>query len=142
MRSQRDFATYNIDIYAAVSVSDNPAGGYNPIDQSSVLALHRIARLVRNIIMHPDNVHLQLKQVIDSRSQNLVGKRWIASKEVFQPQIGDRPVQGVIAMRIVLNVTFNEFPVLQIYENLEVVGIEVKRASDGKIILQADFDTT
>ena len=142
MRSQRDFATYNIDIYAAVSASDNPAGGYNPIDQSSVLALHRIARLVRNIIMHPDNVHLQLKQVIDSRSQNLVGKRWIASKEVFQPQIGDRPVQGVIAMRIVLNVTFNEFPVLQIYENLEVVGIEVKRASDGKIILQADFDTT
>jgi len=133
---QKDDAIYNIDVYTAVQASDNVAGGYNPGDESSVLALHRIIRLVRNIIMHPDNTYLQFAR------GELVWRRWINSKEIFQPQIGDRPIQNVIASRIVLSVSFNEVPVNETFETLEVVGIEVKRAEDGKVILTADFDTT
>ena len=118
------------------------AGGYNPVDESSVLALHRIVRLVRNIIMHPDNTYLKLTQTVGSRTGNLVGRRWINSKEMFQPQIGDRPVQGVIACRIPLSVSFSETPVTETYNTLEVVGITAKRAGDGKVILEADFDLT
>jgi len=133
---QKDDAIYNIDVYTAVQASDNVAGGYNPGDESSVLALHRIIRLVRNIIMHPDNTYLQFAR------GELVWRRWVNSKEIFQPQIGDRPIQNVIASRIVLSVSFNEVPVNETFETLEVVGIEVKRAEDGKVILTADFDTT
>lgn len=139
---QTDSATYNIDVYAAVPATDDPEGGHNPVDQSSVLALHRIVRLVRNIIMHPDNTYLKLTQTVGSRTGNLVGRRWINSKEVFQPQIGDRPIQGVIACRVVLSVSFPEIPVKETFVTLEEVGVTAKRAIDGKIILQADFDTT
>lgn len=139
---QTDSATYNIDIYAAEPASDNDQGGYYAPDQKTVATLHRIARLIRNIIMHPDNTYLQLKQTVNGKEGNLVGKRWIQSKEIFQPQIGDRPVPYVIACRTVLNVTFPETPVLETFPTLEIVGIEAKRAEDGKIILEADFDTT
>lgn len=139
---QQDQATYNIDCYAAVPASDNAAGGHNPVDQSSVLELHRIVRLVRNIIMHPDNTYLQLSQTVGTKKQNIVTKRWIQSKQIYQPQIGDRPVQGVIACRLTLSATFNETPVTETFVTLEEVGITVKRAEDGKIILLADFDLT
>lgn len=131
---QKDDAVFNIDVYAAVAATDNPAGGHNPTDESTVLALHRIIRLVRNIIMHPDNTYLNLK--------GTVWRRWINSKEKFQPQIGDRPVENVIADRISLSASFNETPVIEDFVKLEVVGIKVKRAEDGKIILEADYDTT
>lgn len=131
---QKDNAVFNIDIYAAAPATDNIAGGHNPADESTILVLHRIIRLVRNIIMHPDNTYLQL--------QGTVWSRWINSKEKFQPQIGDSPVESVIADRISLSAAFNERPVNESFPILEVVGIEVKRASDGKIILEADFDTT
>lgn len=139
---QKDDATYNIDVYAAVAATDNAAGGYNPVDESSVLALHRIVRLVRNIIMHPDNTYLKLTQTVGTQTGNLIWRRWIQSKEVFQPQINDRPAQSVIACRIVLSVAFNELPVIETNETLEVVGVTGKRAEDGKIIFEADFDTT
>ncbi len=139
---QKDDAVFNIDVYTAVAATDNPSGGHNPTDESTVLALHRIIRLVRNIIMHPDNTYLKLTQVVGSKTGNLVWRRWINSKEKFQPQIGDRPVENVIACRISLSVSFNEIPVIETFEELEVVGITAKRAIDGKIILEADYDTT
>ena len=132
--NQKDDAIYNIDVYAAVSATDNQSGGHNPTDESTVLQLHRVIRLVRNIIMHPDNVYLKL--------QGTVWQRWINSKEKFQPQIGDRPIEGIIADRISLSVSFNELPVNESFPTIEVIGITVRRDIDAKIILEADFDTT
>lgn len=142
VKQQRDEATYNIDCYAMSPASNNVAGGFNPGDESSSLALHRIARLVRNIIMHPDNTYLQLGYQVGTRIQNLVGRRWLNSKEVFQPQIGERPIQGLIACRFNLSVSFNEYPVSEDFETLEVVGIIGRRSIDDKIILESDIDTT
>ena len=139
---QTDSATYNIDVYAAAPASDNVAGGYHPVDQTSILDLHRIVRLVRNIIMHPDNTYLQLTQVVGSKTGNLIGRRWITSKEIFQPQIGDRPVQGVIACRIPLSVSFPEIPVNASFDTIELISVVAKRAVDGKVILEADFEIT
>lgn len=133
---------YNLDIYAGAPSADNPAGGYIRGDEQSSQDLHRIIRLVRNIIMHPDNTYLQLSQVVGSRSQNLVWKRWIESFQVFQPQIDDRPAQNVIASRANLQVMFNEIPVIETYEPLELVFIEAKRDGDGKVIFEAEFETT
>ncbi len=140
--TELQFYEYNIDVYAAAPASDNIAGGYHPVDQTSILDLHRIVRLVRNIIMHPDNTYLGLTQVVGSKTGNLIGRRWITSKEIFQPQIGDRPVQGVIACRIPLSVSFPEIPVNASFDTIELISVTAKRAVDGKVILEADFDTT
>ena len=91
--------------------------------------------------MHPNNTYLQLSQAVGSKTQNLVWKRWIESFQIFQPQIDDRPVQGVIASKCSLKVMFNELPVIESYNPLETVYTTAKRAEDGKIIFEAQFDT-
>lgn len=138
---QGSITTYNLDMYAGASSSDNPAGGYNRGDEESVNNLHRIIRLVRNIIMHADNTYLQLYETVGTRRKNLVWKRWIESFQIFQPQIDDRPIENVIASRGTLQVVFNELSVEQTYENLEVVFATAKRTSDGKIIFESEIDT-
>jgi len=139
---QVSVSTYNLDIYAAASSSDDPTGGYNRGDEESSLNLNRIIRFVRNIIMHPDNLYLQLFLMIGSRKQNGIFKRWIQSFQRFQPQIDDRPIQDVIATRCSLQVQFNEMPVIESYEPLEIINIEAKRTEDGKIVFETQFDTT
>ena len=134
--------SYNIDIYAAAASEDDPTGGYLRGDEESAKNLHRIIRLVRNIIMHPDNQYLQLTQAVGGRTQNLIFSRWIDSIQVFQPQIDDRPATGVIAARCSLSVEFNELPVTETYNPLETVYATAKRAEDGKIIFEAQFETT
>ncbi len=133
---------YNLDIYAGAASSNNPGGGYNRGDEDSSQDLQRIIRLVRNIIMHPDNTYLQLSQPVGNKTQNLVWKRWIQSFQTFQPQIDDRPAQNVIASRCNLQVMFNEIPVVEDYEPLEIIAITAKRDGDGKVIFETQYDTT
>lgn len=133
---QASETNYNIDIYAASPSADNPAGGYTKGDEQSSKDVHRIIRLVRNIMMHPDNTYLQF-----TRGQ-LVWRRWIQSIQTFQPQINDRPVQNVIGARNKLNVKFNETPVIEDFEPLESVFTTAKRAEDGKIVFESEIDTT
>jgi len=92
--------------------------------------------------MHPDNQYLQLTQAVGTRTQNLIFSRWIDSIQVFQPQIDDRPATGVIAARCSLSVEFNELPVDETCNPLETVYTTAKRAEDGKIIFESQFDTT
>jgi len=135
-------STYNLDIYASAASADNPAGGYDRSDETSTANLHRIVRLVRNIIMHPKYQYLELSIDRSSKKQNLVWRRWTESITVFQPQINDRPVQGVIAARLTLRVKFNETLVAREWEPLEAIYTTAKRAEDGKVIFEAQFDTT
>ena len=139
---QVSLSTYNLDIYAGASSSDNSSGGYNRGDEESSENLNRIIRLVRNIIMHPDNLYLQLFLLVNGRRQNGIWKRWVESFQRFQPQIDDRPLQNIIASRCSLQVQFNEMTVIETYEPLEVINIEAKRAEDGKIVFETQFDTT
>ena len=135
-------SSYNLDIYAGAASSDDPGGGYNRGDEESSQNLQRIIRLVRNIIMHPDNTYLQLSVIRGSKTQNLIWQRWIQSFQAFQPQIDDRPTENVVASRCTLQVMFNETPVIETFNPLEIVFITAKRAEDGKIIFETEFDTT
>ncbi len=141
VQRQASVSTYNIDIYAAKPSSDDTTG-YKKSDEQSAIELHRVIRLVRNIIMHPDNTYLQLTQQVETKKQNLIWSRWIQSIGIFQPQIGDRPVQNVLASRLKFNVKFNELVLTEDYEPLESIYTTVKRAEDGKVIFEAEFDTT
>jgi hypothetical protein len=141
--AQKDSAVYNIDVYAAKPAMDNPQGGYYPPDQTTVLEVHRVTRLIRNILMHPDNTYLQLKRVINGKEGNLVWKRWIRSKEKYQPQENDRPVPFVIACRTVLSVEFNEVPVTETFPTIEIIAIDYKLDGFGKVkVEQAEFNIT
>jgi len=132
MERQHSSSVYNIDIYALGISSDIPAGGHVPGDEDAALRVQAAIRLVRNILMASTYTYLGL--------QGLVWGRWPQSINVFQPQVEGRQAQQVIGGRIALTVDFNEFSPQYVPETLELVAIDVKRAEDGEIVLEADYD--
>lgn len=132
---QASDGVYNIDIYAAaVSTNDRTGTGYLPGDRQAALNLQRVIRLVRNILMSGENAYLQLRGTVWSR--------WIQSINSFQPQLSDRPAIHVQAARIAFAVRFNEFSPQATPETLETIFATVKRESDGKVLVEAEYDVT
>jgi len=127
-------AAFNIDIYAAAISADDGGAGYFSGDETAARAAQRIVRLSRNILMSGLNTYLQLR--------GFVWRRWPGSITMFQPQLNELPVQNVIAGRFVLNVKFNEVSPQVPTEDLEELAIEIKRAEDGKIIVNTQYDMT
>ena len=132
---QASDSVYNIDCYAAaVSKNDRTGAGHLPGDRQAALNLQRVIRLVRNILMSGENTYLQLRGVVWSR--------WIQSINSFQPQLSDRPAIHVQAARIAFAVRFNEFSPQATPETLETVFATVKRQSDGKVLVEAEYNVT
>lgn len=125
-------ATYNLDCYGVGVSADVPAGGHTPGDKEAAFEAQRAVRLVRNILMAAINTYLQL--------QGTVWQRWIQSITVFQPQIDNSAIQNIVAARIALRVTFNEFSPQVTPETLELVSVDIKRTEDGEIVLEADYE--
>jgi len=127
-------AVFNIDCYAVENSSDNIAGGHNPGDKESALAVQRVLRLVRNTLMAAEYTYLELRGV--------VWQRWTQSVTMFQPQQDRGSTRPVIAARIAFRVKFSEFSP-QISGNvLELISTKVSRTDDGQIVIGADYDHT
>lgn len=125
--------TVNVDIYGhAPSAADGP--GYKPGDRESALESQRGARLVRNILMAGVYTRLALPGVVSDR--------WVQSRQTFQPQIDGRTVQHIVATRLALELVYNELAPQPEGEPLEAIGVTVKRAADGRVYFDADFDYT
>ena len=124
---------YNIDIYG-YGYSSQTDDGHSPGDKMAALECQRGIRLVRNIIMASENTYLQLR--------GLVGQRWPLSITSFQPQQSENTVEKICAARIQLRVKFNEFSPQYVGEPLEFLSTTVKRAEDGLIYFEADYDYT
>jgi hypothetical protein len=71
--------------------------------------------------------------------QGIVWSRWISSVTVFQPIIDNNPVQNVIGARVALLVDFNEFSPQATPVPLQDINIDVNRASDGQILVEANY---
>jgi len=72
--------------------------------------------------------------------QGTVAGRWTQSINMFQPTHADRtPVQNVMAARVALAVSFNEFSPQVQGEAFELLTAKVKRAENGEVILTAAF---
>jgi hypothetical protein len=125
-------AIFNIDCYAVANSSDNVAGGHNPGDQEAAFAVQRVVRLVRNILMSAEYTYLGLR--------GLVWQRWPQTVTVFQPQQDRGNVRPVIAARIGLKVSFNEFSPQISGNMLELLSATVKRTEDGEVVLGADYE--
>ena len=125
---------FNIDCYGVANSSDNQAGGHNPGDQEAAFAVQRVLRLIRNILMSAEYTYLGLR--------GLVWQRWPQTITMFQPQQDRGNVRPVIAARIGFKVKFNEFSPQISGDMLELLSATVKRAEDGEVLFDADYDYT
>lgn len=131
---QKTDGIFNIDCYGYAVSKDIPAGGHTPGDQAAALEVQRALRLVRNILMSSEYVYLGMR--------GIVGKRWPQSVTVFQPQINNMTVENVTGARIAFKVEFNEFAPQYVHETLDLISVDVHRAEDGLIVINADYDYT
>lgn len=135
VKRQKSQTVYNVDCYGVGVSSDDPAGGHNPGDREASFVMQRCVRLVRNILMASENTYLQLPR-------GKVWGRWINSITSFQPQMDSNTVQQLVASRISFRVEFNEFSPQFEGEPLELLTAQVKRAEDGQVIIETDFEYT
>ena len=130
---QRGNATYNVDCYG-FAVSEDDVSGHIPGDYAAALESQRIGRLVRNILMSANHIHLGL--------QGTVGKRWIDNQQLFLPTQDGKGVQHIVATRLRFSVQLIEESPQHVPVELEYVATDILRASDGQVIAEVDFDYT
>jgi len=134
MERQGTTAIFNIDCIGFGISSDDGGTGHNPGDREAAFKAQRALRLVRNILMAAEYTYLGLR--------GLVGQRWPQSVTSFQPPIEGRPIQQIVGARIALRVEFNEFSPQVVPVVLELVSVNVIRAEDGEIVINADYEST
>ena len=131
---QKCEAVFNIDCYGYGVSADDPSGGHTPGDKQAALEVHRAIRLVRNILMAAQYTYLGMRGV--------VWQRWPQAVTIFQPQQDGHQVPQVVGGRLAFRVKFNELSPQVPTETLEYLSAQVTRASDGQILLTADYDYT
>lgn len=124
--------TYQVDCYAGGFATDDPGAGHIPGDEKAARESHRIARLARNILMASHNTYLQ--------KRGLVWGRWIDRIQTFQPKFATETALQIVATRITLTVSFNEFSPQYEGEILELLSVDIERRSDGAILAELDID--
>lgn len=124
---------FNIDCYGYAQ-SVETEDGHAPGDEAAAFAAHRAARLVRNIIQAAQYKHLLARDVVNERT--------ITNVSAFQPAQQNSSIQQILAVRLTLNVRFNEFAPEYEGEPLEYLSLEVLRAEDGSTYFVADYDYT
>ena len=121
---------YNIDCYAYAPAYET-AEGHMSGDEAAARAVQAVARKTRQALMSSANTYLGLR--------GTVWQRWIESITQFQPEFDGQPIHPVIAIRISLSVSFNEFSPQYAEENLEALGISIQRAEDGSVLAQTEY---
>lgn len=126
---------FNVDCYAC-GTSIETAEGHTPGDETAALDIHRAIRLVRNILMAGCYTYLGFPR----KEKQFVWGRKVTSVNIFQPAPDDATVQNIIGARLVFRVTFNELSPQVEPVPLEIISIKVKRAENGEILLETEYD--
>lgn len=130
---QKNEAVYNLDLYAC-GVSAATQTGQAPGDKEAAYTVHRALRLVRNILMAGEYTYLGYR--------GTVGRRWIDSITVFQPEFEGRVIQQIAGARVAFRVEFNDFSPQYVPSVIEYIATTIRRAEDGQIIARLDVDFT
>ena len=131
VESQTATGTFNIDVYG-YGVASEDGTGQQVSDKNAALEVNRALRLIRNILMAAENTYLQL-------TRGTAWDRMPQTITVYQPELDNRPLQNIRAARMVFNVTYNEFSPQVPGDTLEYLAVDIKRAEDGSIIAEADY---
>lgn len=126
---------FNIDV-VGFGASRDTATGHDPGDEVAARAAARGLRLVRNILMASYYTYLGA----DLRGK--VGQRWISNVTSFQPQAASRELTQSVGARLTLAVRYDEFAPQYPPVQLEYMANSITRASDGRLMVQVDFDFT
>jgi hypothetical protein len=129
---QKSSTIYNIDCYGYGSAEGVAGGGQLTGDMLANFKVQNAIRIVRNILMASEYVTLGL--------DGIVWQRWITTVNVFQPIIDVTPVQNVVGARISFAVDFNEYAPQVTPSVLSEISVDVTRAVDGQIIVEADYN--
>lgn len=128
-------STINIDCLSS-AVTVETEGGQVCGDEAGMLDAHRIARIVRRILMHPKWGQLGLE------SSKVVHNRWVGNRQAYKPSADDRVVEHVCGVQIQLTVRHNESVDMETLSDSEGALVAIKRDPDGAVIAQMDFDWT
>ncbi len=130
-KSQTSISIFNIDCYG-YGRAQADGSGHKPGDREAAYEVQKAIRLVRNILMSAEYTYLQLR--------GLVWVRFPQTINVFQPELSKETVGQVIGARIALMVKFNETSPQVASVELEQVFVDVERAEDGQLIVEANYD--
>jgi len=130
---QNSESIFNIDCYG-YGESTESGSGHNPGDKEASLEAQKALRLVRNILMASEYTYLALR--------GTVWQRWIQSIQTFQPPSEGRSVEHIVGARLALRVSFNEFSPQVTPQILDLLSVNINRAEDGQILVNADYDYT
>ncbi len=123
---------YNIDCYGYGISKDVQDGGHIPGDEAAGIEAARVVRLVRRILLAGHYTYLGLPR-------RTVWRRWLQSVTALNPPIGERAVQHVVCARMVFAIDFSETSPQVQGHPLEVLALQVKRASDGHLYFAAQY---
>lgn len=137
---QKTTGTYHIDCYGFGVSRDDGGDGHIPGDEDGALEAQRAFRLVRRILMAGTYTYLGFTRgnELPAGQEQIVWGRWPRDVQMFQPQIGDRPVAHVVAARFALQVDFSEFSPQVEGQPLELLSLVFTRPT-GEVILRAEY---
>ena len=122
---------FHIDGYGCGLTAETQEG-HAPGDQVAKAEAHRAMKLCRNILMSSQYVYLGL--------QGLGDGRFPSDSAALEPSQDNRSVQQIAAMKMTLEVGFNEFAPQYTPETLEEIGITILRKDhSGQVYLAADY---
>lgn len=133
--SQTAVGTVHVDCYG-FGVAEETIGGHDAADLVAAREAERSVRLCRNILMSGFYTYLgfpQQKFLPEGKKQVCFG-RWVSSITSFQPVSSERPVERVAAIRLDLEVTYEEHGPEYIGQPLEILAVSLTKTPDGEWI--------
>jgi len=127
---QTNDANYILDCYASAKAVEI-AGEIIPKDQEAADVLHALITKVYYTVMSPINRDMGLPS-------GMIETPWISRIEKFIPTESNIPVEGILAARLSLKITFKENPPLTSGVALDTVRVDTD-TSDGGLVEQ-EFD--
>lgn len=134
VESQAATGTINVDCIGFGVSRPDGSGGQIIGDELAAKEAARAVRLARNILMASQYTYLDMR--------GLVARRWVESRAFQQPQLGEQSVQKIVGARLALGVKYLELAPQYQGQLLEQVGIDLLRASDGRVLAQLEYDYT
>jgi hypothetical protein len=123
---QKARGIFYIDCYATKNRTISMTG-----DEASSKEADRIARLVRNIIMHGNYTYLDLRQTVT--------RRFITRREKLQPDIKMEGLENVIVSRISVEVEYEEYTNQGVPVTMEQVFGQCKVSDTSQVYFDSNF---
>lgn len=130
---QKTKSRFNVDCYACAVATETEAGQIVS-DEAAALGAHKIARIVRRILMHDKYLKLGLEE------GKLVWTRWLADRQIMRPPSGDPSIQRVMCMRLGFDVELNETVTIEEEQTADFINVKYHNGTDGQLVAELNHE--